>query len=66
MGRAPRVCALHSDASRARLAMSDLDADVAENARRAPEEAPERFRERESSSREPAFLRSKVRLASRL
>lgn len=33
MGRTPRVRALHSDASRARLAMGDLDADVAENAK---------------------------------
>ncbi len=56
MGRTPRVRALHSDASRARLAMGDLDADVAENAKTGTRKKRRRFRERESSSREPAFV----------
>lgn len=64
MGRTPRVRALHSDASRARLALGDLDADVAENANTGTrEEAPERFREREKLESRTGVCFREVRLA---
>ena len=57
MGRTPRVRALHSDASRARLAMGDLDADVAENAKTGTRKKRRSdFGNAKSSSREPAFV----------
>ena len=57
MGRTPRVRALHSDASRARLAMGDLDADVAENANTGTRKKRRSdFGNAKSSSREPAFV----------
>lgn len=57
MGRTPRVRALHSDASRARLALGDLDADVAENANTGTRKKRRSdFGNAKSSSREPAFV----------
>ena len=57
MGRTPRVRALHSDASRARLALGDLDADVAENAKTGTRKKRRSdFGNAKSSSREPAFV----------